>query len=524
MGRAMGKVRTVRFERPAIALLFAAVAGCKGANADVSLSKTAGKPDETGIPNIPPPPADGPKLYATRAGVAVMDRPRKDGQMLGSLRVGAPVVRADKPYRTDESCPLGWYPIRPKGFVCSSDGATFGEPASAVGFDAALPLPHRYARVKSATPLYARIPTRDEQIENEPDLEKHLAKSKGDKPVTRAGANDVPLDESGVPTGVAVIKKTAPGVGDDGRRTEATYFAVPLAAPPTIAPDRLAGPLVSRPLRRGSALAVIGTFDAEGPEGMRRFGATTDGFIVPIDRLEPAMGSTFAGVDLTKDKTLPVGFVLRHEAAPYAMKRGKAERLEDDELDFRAALYLTGKFRTVDGVRYEEADDGRWLRDKDVIKIIKRSKFPDFVADGVRWVDVSLALQTMTLYEGRKPVYATLVSSGADVLGDPATSAATAQGVFKVTRKSLGAPLDPLETQNNFDVLDAPWQLDLAPGVAFVGSYWSDSFGEARSYHDIALSPIDAHRLFAWTGPEMPEGWSTTSVGEAETIIVNVRK
>jgi len=500
-------------------MLFVAIAaGCKGANADVSLSKAAPNGDETGIPNIPPPPADGPKLVATHAGVVVMDRPRRDGVALGGLAAGEAVVRASAPYKVEPACALGWYPIRPRGFVCANDGVSVTAPPLP-SRDTALPLPHRYARVRSATPLYTRVPTAEEQTENEPDLTKHLARMKGETLVSRAGSNDIPLDENGSPIGVPVIKHDAVGVGPEGRRTDATYFDVP-----TPAPVGGSGPLVARALRRGSGLSVVGTFDSSGPEGTRHFGVTTDGSIVPIDRLEPAMGSTFTGVDLTKDKALPVGFVLHHEVAPYEMKHGKAERLSDDEVGYRAAIFLTGRFRTVAGVRYEEGDDGRWLRNRDIIKIVKRTKFPDFVGDGMKWVDVSLALQTMTLYEGYKPVYATLISSGSDVLGDPATSSATAQGVFKVSRKALGAALDPLETQNAFEVLDAPWQLELTPDVSLVGSYWSDSFGEARMHHDVALSPVDAHRLFGWAGPEVPEGWASTVVADAESITVNIRK
>src|SRR5690606_15672681 len=95
---------------------------------------------------------------------------------------------------------------------------------------------------------------------------------------------------------------------------------------------------------------------------------------------------------------------------------------------------LTGRFRTVDGVRYDETRSGHWVRAKDVVKVVKRSKFPEFVGAGTRWIDVSLALQTLTLYEGRKAIYTTLVSSGADVLGDPETSSATPRGTFTIDR------------------------------------------------------------------------------------------
>jgi hypothetical protein len=59
----------------------------------------------------------------------------------------------------------------------------------------------------------------------------------------------------------------------------------------------------------------------------------------------------------------------------------------------------------------------------------------------------------------------------------------------------------------SFDVADAPWVMELEQGFALTGMYWSDGQGEAQTFHDVALSPIDAHRVWAWAGPELPEGW-----------------
>ena len=39
--------------------------------------------------------------------------------------------------------------------------------------------------------------------------------------------------------------------------------------------------------------------------------------------------------------------------------------------------------------------------------------------DGEHWIDVSIAKQVLLAYDGTKPAYATLVSSGEAGLGDP---------------------------------------------------------------------------------------------------------
>ncbi len=505
------------------ALTLLAATGCKGGGGkDAPLSKAAlAEETDEGIPNVPVPPENGPALAPKVADVPILERPKKDARVIGTLRFGGAVARADKPYKATKECEGGYYPIRPRGFVCATADVTL-EPTAVTTVDTQKALPFRHGLVRSATPLYARIPSPGEQSDNEPDITKHLSRVAKEKEKNlRAGANDVPLDERGVASGPAVIAKNADGVGDDGKRTTATYFKLPAPKAPT---NAVTEPLVAAVLRRGSGVALTSLVETEGPGGPRTFATTPDGRYVAVDRLEPALGSSWHGVDLTKEKTLPLGFVLRHEVCPYELTRGKAKRLEDEEVERRHVVHLSGKFRTVEIFRYEEAEDGRWFREKDLIKVVKRSKFPDFVQEGVKWVDISLALQTMTLYEGRTPIYATLISSGHDVVGDPTTTASTMQGTFKIERKALAMHLDPRETNQAYDVFDAPWALEFAPGFTIHGSYWSDPAGEARMFHNVALTPIDARRLFMWAGPEVPAGWKWISPNDGEQITIHVRK
>jgi hypothetical protein len=55
------------------------------------------------------------------------------------------------------------------------------------------------------------------------------------------------------------------------------------------------------------------------------------------------------------------------------------------------------------------------------------------------------------------------------------------------------------------------------------GAYFADKSGEARYHHDIALTPIDARRVFAFAAGEPPEGWASWTVPEDQRVTVNVR-
>ncbi len=507
----------------AIALAsLSAMAGCKASAAEASLSKEAAN-DEGPPPKVPVPAADGPKLVVLRDGTPVVDRPSASGKVIGELRTGGIVARSAEPY-SNAGCKGGWYAVRPRGFVCAGDAASLDEAARHAvppGPDLGRALPYRYGRARTeGVELYARVPSPADQAAAEPDLDRHLARLAPDEPLG-AAANDVPLDARGVPTGPPVILPAGEGVDPSGKRTAASFFDFGATSAPLPLPGQ-AAPTRSPPLRKGSGVAIAASFTAEGGAGERRFGLTPDGRFVPTDRLRAALGTTFHGIDLDKIG-LPIAFVHKRGVHTWELRRGKAEK-EDNELERRTPVPLSGKFRTVEGVRYDQTKEGSWVRAQDVIMVVRRHKFPDFVTGTQKWLDVSLANQTLTAYEGKKPVYATLISSGHEPSAtEPAAQGPALRGTFRVKRKAVTVPVDPREVGGAYDVADAPWAIELDRGYAITGNYWSDPMGEAQGYRNVALSPIDARRIWGWADPRLPEGWHAVADDGGETTIVFVR-
>ncbi|MBK8257359.1 MAG: L,D-transpeptidase [Polyangiaceae bacterium] len=465
------------------------------------------------------------KLVVIRDRAPVMEQPSFGARIVGELRLGATVARSAHAV-SHSGCVGGWYAISPKGFVCAGGLATIDVGAASwlpKGPDLSRPLPYRYGRTRTdGVPLYRKAPTADEQASAEPDLSKYLSRLDLDKEVYGPSANDVPLDARGVPTGPPLLAPTSDGVDAGNKRSGASFFTFPVERPSSVFPafSRAAndgngdGP---QKLRKTSGVAItsIGTVETVGRS--RRFGLTPDGMIVAVDRLKPALGSTWHGMDLEKTG-LPIAFVHKNGVHTWKLHKGDADKM-DDELERRACVPLTGKFRTVDGIRFEEAQEGFWVRAQDLTMVVRRSKFPEFAKGTQKWLDVSLANQTITAYEGRKAIFATLISSGRDVLGDPQQAASTPRGTFRVRSKHVSLPLDPREVNQVFDVAEAPWTIALDGGFAITGTYWSE-VGEAQGFHNIALSPIDARRIWMWAAPEVAEGWHATyETGDSPTIV-----
>ncbi|WP_437489166.1 L,D-transpeptidase [Sorangium sp. So ce1014] len=496
----------------------------------------------------------------------IFAEPRWTGRRIGYLRAGAVVARRPDPSGR-ESCAGGWYRIEPNGYVCIGASATLnihdlaveassrrpvrrfassalpdvgGEvaPAAMQGGDtapAALQtgdtapgamqagdtapaaiqtadtapaaiqtadtapgamqagdtapearditallggLPYTYVMSRSPTPpLYARLPSEDEQRGAEPDLAAHLLRA-----ATAARAPDFvappPLDAT---PSVLLYGRPAPGLAGDRR-----------------APDAL----VLGRARTRSGFALLSTFDHDG----RRFGLTTDLAALPLDRTRVIRPSAFSGLLLPEDVPLPVAFSRRRHAV--RLVPGERGGLTRAPLRFREALPLSGASRRVGGIDYLEARDGSLVRADDLVRVDPLPRTPAWAVRGRKWIDVSIHQQSLVAYEGTRPVYVTLVSTGADGLGDPETTRSTIQGLFRIHTKHVTVTMDGDEEEEDpFDFRDVPFVQYFTGGFAFHAAYWHDDFGTARSHGCVNLSPLDAAWLFEWTTPEVPADW-----------------
>lgn len=277
-------------------------------------------------------------------------------------------------------------------------------------------------------------------------------------------------------------------------------------------------------LRRGSGLAVVGSWNAKDDEGNdQRLGLMPSGLFVRAADLKAASPSDFEGMVVDKEHELPVGFVVKRGVNYFKMEKGRPQT--DRDLNYHDRVELTGRFRTIDKLRYWATKDNRWIRHRDVTVIRRLHNYPDFATGQQKWIDVSIVTGTMVLYEGQNPVFATLVSVGRDRLGDPKTTASTEQGVFDVTEKQItDRGLDPKASSPHEEVYDVPWSLTLSSGTRLHAAFWHDRFGIEHTDGALHVSPRDGARIFGWATPTLPEGWySATASGDDKTI-VRIRK
>ncbi len=124
-----------------------------------------------------------------------------------------------------------------------------------------------------------------------------------------------------------------------------------------------------------------------------------------------------------------------------------------------------------------------------------------------RWIDVDRASQTLVAYEGARPVFATLVSTGR---GPDGTDTATPPGTHRIWVKMLASDMANTGQGDDasYSLQEVPYVQFFDRGVALHGTYWHRDFWRVRSHGCVNLSPLDARWLFDFTQPGLPRAWT----------------
>ncbi|RKH50849.1 murein L,D-transpeptidase [Corallococcus sp. AB050B] len=236
--------------------------------------------------------------------------------------------------------------------------------------------------------------------------------------------------------------------------------------------------------------------------GRRTFWRTSDGQYFEARVLREHRPSDFSGLDAEALASLPMPFAwAQSRAAP------RTDVVVRKAPDAKARRETVLPPRTLVSVR-ELSPDGQWVRiaedhwvARDDLHVAWPLASPSIVEPGARWLDVDLEAQTLIAYEGDRPVYATLISSG-----KPGTD--TPEGLFRIWVKFAEADMTGTMGKASYRVATVPWTMFFEGDFALHTAYWHDRFGEPVSHGCINLAPKDARALYGWTTPDVPTGWS----------------
>ncbi|APR79545.1 Hypothetical protein A7982_04892 [Minicystis rosea] len=457
--------------------------------------------DLKGNAHPPAPIPDGaPRIASTTMLTEVRSRPDPNATKVGYLRAGA-VVETEAGEHGRNGCPGGWRKLKPYGYACVGPEATLdlAHPIARALTrrpDYTQKLPYMYGIATRGGPVYARLPNEAQLKEYEPHLKKHLTKWAKDKESGATYGLDVWLkwraDKDSVPAALdamegKVTDKEIPWFLQDGK-----------AVPNLSGKVKTADAVKIDDFAHHNGVAFVESFLWEG----RRYNVSTDLRVLPADRFRPIRGSEFHGWVIGEDIDFPFALVRKKGAKKYRFDGKKMVSAGD--LEWRSAVKLTGKQKMEGSRLFYETADGFFVDDRSAGRVDPAKKMPGWGKKGEKWIDVNLSKQVLVAYEGEKPVYATLVSSGEAGLGDPEKTKSTKRGIFRIHTKYMSITMDSNVVGEEFELRDVPYVQYFENGYALHGAYWHDMFGTPKSHGCVNLAPEDARRLFFWTEPQIP--------------------
>ncbi|MCU0657815.1 MAG: L,D-transpeptidase [Polyangiaceae bacterium] len=256
---------------------------------------------------------------------------------------------------------------------------------------------------------------------------------------------------------------------------------------------------------KGFYVAIDHTFFSNG----RGWHKTTTSLLAPADRLALVKPNEFHGEEIDEaHASHAVAFVLSKQITTYTFEAEGKPPAPKGGLKRYDRVFLSGKQQTHGTRVFRETVDGVWLRESD-ITFTEPGKRPQEVGPKERWIDVNLARQTLVAFEGDRPVFATLVSTGRKGR-DKAHDHQTPKGMWRVREKHVAATMDGDGAAGGdlpYSIEDVPYVQYFHESYALHGAFWHDNFGRQQSHGCVNLAPLDARRLFFWADPQPPKGW-----------------
>ncbi len=452
----------------------------------------------------PPLPLPAPEALTVHAMagyevVTVYSQPNISAGKLGYMRIGTRTMVTERV--EGEGCKHGFYGLPAGGFACASKGLVVDRdkevfskyPPPAPRHEQALPYDYGFVR-RWNSPMWWRMPT---------DVElQAMVAQRAVRETERLALAAIKNIEAG----------KLPGDAAEVADTE-------LAALPIVPQEQLLA--MKLPLSPDTPWLERGFFLSLGDkvvEAGRTFYRTARGGYVAMGDVSRYEAKDFQGVALD-EMSWPFGYTKKETKLIELTADNKLKAVKT--LEKRVFVDLEEEVE-VSGAAYMRTAQGLLIR-KEHLLIPEPQGLPKGLEPWERWIDVSLAKQMLVAYDGTRPVYVTLVSTGRKGSKDEPYDTPT--GRWRINSKHVSTTMDGNSASDgNYSIQDVPWTMFFYGSYALHGAFWHRGFGAVRSHGCVNLGPSDARWLFQWTTPFLPEGWhgvSATDESPGSTVIVH---
>lgn len=493
----------------------------------------------------------------------IYQKPDLLSERIGYFRTGTTILLGERVKPTNPKSPKcvhGWYRLLDgAGYICASKGFQIASVLMKSPDQINPPtteevLPYRYGRIMvNLTPLYERIPTAEEQAmvakyvterkkellaekkakemaemeaqrkKPEPDIEKEKKKFNEETAAEEAEAAKTPdlkKEEPGGETSPAAAgvsgekeKEAEPALKPEEKTQESSEEEEEKEEEEEEEEEKeeeeeekeeIPFSFVSALLMRGFYLSI----DDEVIRGGSRWYKTTRGKYVRRETVLSVNPLTAHGFHLPEGRKFPVGLVLRKNIFARKWNSSGKHLVKNKDIVFDKffGFPIHKKVTDLDKLYFQIDDEGKtFILSWSAVVFSKPVKRPAEIPEGSKWIHVDVSDQTLTAYEGDKPVFVTLVSSGAEKKDEEYM---TPRGLYWIISKNVTSTMANLALDEEaYWIEDVPWTMYFYKSFALHGAFWHNVFGNQRSHGCVNLAPDDARWLFYWSEPQIPLGW-----------------
>jgi len=204
----------------------------------------------------------------------------------------------------------------------------------------------------------------------------------------------------------------------------------------------------------------------------------------------------FQGLTFQSTPPTSLGWVLTYlSASAVESKRTPGYEIQD----YTGHLY--NHLEVVPVYSVEKIGDVEWFLvgpdewlPKNVVARVVPNTTPPAGIPGDRWIEINLHEQTISVYDNRQLVFATLMASGLEPLW-------TRPGLFQIYQKLDSTPMRGSFAADGSDAYyleDVPWTMYFDEARAIHGAYWRANLGFAQSHGCVNMTVGDSAWIYEW--------------------------
>lgn len=205
---------------------------------------------------------------------------------------------------------------------------------------------------------------------------------------------------------------------------------------------------------------------------------------------------TFQGLLFDRTPERAFGWVLSYlSPGPVETKRTPGWAVQDytgHKLNQHEVVQVYG-VENVNGEDWYLIGPDEWVYGRIVARVIPNPVPPEGVT-GDRWIEINLYEQTLSVYENRQLIFATIIASGLEPLW-------TRPGLFQIYQKHATTPMrgaTEADLSDAYYLEDVPWTMYFDEARALHGAYWRTQLGFPQSHGCVNLTVGDSRWLYEW--------------------------